>query len=312
MGLGERNRLPQILLLIHVASTRGLGAGHGGVPQKRYPGLPGLGGQREEKPPASAPTCWGPFALQDPIFSGQCFLRLLRSWGCTCGEGGQGQGRAEGIAPEASSPEPERTWEGQGRCHAPPPPTPRVVVRSTFKGRLKRKVLNNLTGSKKCDVLFPKGQLKKTGLFAGAFLVSHDPGPTSWGALCPRQLPPPRSVTSRPPSCLPVVMDSHGPISEGRPHPGATRWLHTRHPPLHSGWSQRPPCHSAQGVDPWAEGPSGVHFKMAQDMRGLDEIKRARLMAVEAGGPGCLCSLNLSMIKPFFKSETQANVQLAC
>lgn len=124
VGLGERNRLPQILLLIHVASTRGLGAGHGGVPQKRYPGLPGLGGQREEKPPASAPTCWGPFALQDPIFSGQCFLRLLRSWGCTCGEGGQGQGRAEGIAPEASSPEPERTWEGQGRCHAPPPPPP--------------------------------------------------------------------------------------------------------------------------------------------------------------------------------------------
>lgn len=62
----------------------------------------------------------------------------------------------------------------------------------------------------------------------------------------------------------------------------------------------------------WNEGPSGVHFKMAQDMQGLDEIKRARLMAVEAGGPGCLCSLNLSMIKPFFKSETQANVQLAC
>lgn len=191
----------------------------------------------------------------------------------------------------------------------PSPPTPRVVVRSTFKGRLKRKVLNNLTGSKKCDVLFPKGQLKRMGLFAGAFLVSHDPGPTSWGALRPRQLPPPRSVTSRPPSCLPVVMDSHGPISEGRPHLGLLGGCTPGTRPCTVDGHRDPPVTLPKG---WNEGPSGVHFKMAQDMRGLDEIKRARLMAVEAGGPGCLCSLNLSMIKPFFKSETQANVQLAC
>lgn len=96
-----------------------------------------------------------------------------------------------------------------------------------------------MTESKKYNVLFPKGQLKKTGLFSGAFLISRGLGPTSRGALCPQQLPPSCSVTSRPPSCLPVVIDSHRPLSEGQAHPGAAGWLHTRHPALDSGRSQR-------------------------------------------------------------------------
>lgn len=191
----------------------------------------------------------------------------------------------------------------------PSPPTPRVVVRSTFKGRLKRKVLNNLTGSKKCDVLFPKGQLKKTGLFAGAFLGSHDPGPTSWGASalgsCPLPAPSPHGL-------LPVSLLSWTLMAllvRAIPTLGLLGGCTSGTRPCTVDGHRDPPVTLPKG---WNEGPSGVHFKMAQDMRGLDEIKRARLMAVEAGGPGCLCSLNLSMIKPFFKSETQANVQLAC